>query len=270
MQSLDLSRLQGHVDNTMLAGTTLMVIGTGGVAGAVLSLARYGIGGFVLVDPDTVAASNVATSDFTHADIGMSKVASLKRRIHDINPTCNVQAFQARFEEADATMMADTSLVWSMTDDVMAAITIDDIALATGKDVLHAAMHGDNRACDIIGTLTPESRTVGGWRDFAATRIAAHEAGRKRPAFFPSHVVSANALNNAIEWLTLGLLHHRAGSSLPITAHGVNFAKSPCVIIRLDPTLWQETHQVFGNLPPAHAAFASLQVFRSPGDKPTA
>ncbi|WP_324133576.1 HesA/MoeB/ThiF family protein [Bosea sp. (in: a-proteobacteria)] len=268
--TLDLTRLDGLIDTKMLAGKTLMVIGTGGVAGATLSLARYGVGTIVLIDQDVVSATNISTSDFPSTDIGMPKVESLKRRIHDINLSCNVKAIQSRFEDTDAGTMADASLVWSMTDDVMSTITIDDIAVAAGKDVLHAAMHADNRACDIIGSLTPESAAVGGWRDFAATRISAHEAGRARPAFFPSHVVSANALNNKIEWLTLGLLHHRAGSKLPIAEHGALFAKSPCMVFRLDPTLWQEPHQVFGGVPPSHTAFASLQVFRSPGSAPAA
>lgn len=272
MTALDTSRLESLADTAMLRRATILVVGAGGVASAVLSLARYGLGGFVLVDPDVVTATNVATSDFAQADVGLPKVESLRRRILGINPACHVLAIQSRFEDVAAEMLNDTidaaTLIWSMTDDVMAALAIDDAGRAKGKDVLHAAMHADNRACDLIGTLTPESASCGGWRDFASSRIALHEAGRPRPPFFFSHVCSANALNNAIEWVTLGLLHHRAGSALPIAAHGANFAKSPCVVIRLDPMLWRAEPEPFGSLPAKHAAFASLQVFRSSGDTP--
>ena len=69
------------------------VIGVGGVGSwAVEALARSGIGNLTLVDPDSVAPSNMNRQiQAMQGTLGKSKVATLAARIREINPACGVR-----------------------------------------------------------------------------------------------------------------------------------------------------------------------------------
>lgn len=77
-----------------LAGSRVMVVGTGGVgAYAVEMLARAGVGHLDLVDGDVVSPSNLNRQlPALHSTIGEPKVEVMRRRVLDINPECEVNA----------------------------------------------------------------------------------------------------------------------------------------------------------------------------------
>ena len=78
-----------------LGASAVAVFGVGGVGGgAVEALARGGIGRIDLIDNDTVSKSNINRQlAATHSTVGMLKTEAAKRRISEINPDCEVNAF---------------------------------------------------------------------------------------------------------------------------------------------------------------------------------
>ncbi|MDD4124029.1 MAG: ThiF family adenylyltransferase, partial [Bacilli bacterium] len=75
-----------------LSKTTVMIIGLGGVGSyTVETLARLGVGHFVLIDKDKVEISNINRQIIaTFETIGEDKVEIAKKRILSINPKATV------------------------------------------------------------------------------------------------------------------------------------------------------------------------------------
>jgi len=88
-------RLIGEENFEKLAGSTVAIIGVGGVGGYVCEcLARAGIGKLILVDGDKVELSNINRQVIaTQSSVGKYKVESWKERIKDINPSCKVETY---------------------------------------------------------------------------------------------------------------------------------------------------------------------------------
>ena len=84
--------LIGEDNLKKINNTTVLIVGLGGVGGYALeSLARSGIGNFILIDYDKIDISNLNRQIITNNDnIGMEKAMVAKERILSINPSCNV------------------------------------------------------------------------------------------------------------------------------------------------------------------------------------
>ncbi len=80
-----------------LRAARVFVAGLGGVgAFAAEALARAGVGELILADGDCVAASNLNRQLCAlHSTLGQPKVAVMRERLLDINPTCRVTDLQA-------------------------------------------------------------------------------------------------------------------------------------------------------------------------------
>jgi len=83
-----------------LEASTVAVIGIGGVGSfAVEALARSGLGGLVLVDDDSVCATNINRQvPALHSTVGRPKVEVMLERVLDINPRIRVEALKLRYD----------------------------------------------------------------------------------------------------------------------------------------------------------------------------
>jgi len=89
-QSILHSRLQSY---------TLGIAGVGGLgSNAAISLARVGIGRFILVDFDRVEESNLNRQYFFREHIGKYKVEVIRELINRIDPTIQVTTYKQRLE----------------------------------------------------------------------------------------------------------------------------------------------------------------------------
>ncbi|MBQ3179677.1 MAG: ThiF family adenylyltransferase, partial [Clostridia bacterium] len=90
------ARLLGEDAMDRLARAHVLLFGVGGVGGYVCEvLVRSGVGEITLVDPDTVAESNINRQIIaTDATVGMPKVQAAAERIRLINPDCIVHVRQ--------------------------------------------------------------------------------------------------------------------------------------------------------------------------------
>ena len=93
-------RLVGAQGLDRLGKTRVILFGVGGVGGwCAESLVRSGIGHITVVDPDCVDVSNINRQlPATSSTVGKPKVEVLRRRLLDINPSCEVIALQQRYE----------------------------------------------------------------------------------------------------------------------------------------------------------------------------
>ena len=84
--------LVGNDNLNKIKNTTVLVVGLGGVGGyATEALIRSGIGRVILIDYDKIDKSNLNRQLITNtSNIGLSKVAEMKKRILSINPECEV------------------------------------------------------------------------------------------------------------------------------------------------------------------------------------
>lgn len=85
----------------ILKNARVAILGIGGVGSfAVESLARSGVGNFVIMDKDNIDITNVNRQIHALVDtVGLSKVDEMKKRILAINPAANVIAIQDFYTE---------------------------------------------------------------------------------------------------------------------------------------------------------------------------
>ena len=93
-----LELLVGDNNIEKIQNTKVLVLGLGGVGSyAVEALVRSGIGSIILVDFDTIDITNLNRQLMTsHKNIGSLKTETLKSRILDINPNCNVEVINEK------------------------------------------------------------------------------------------------------------------------------------------------------------------------------
>ena len=129
------------------ADATVAVFGVGGVGGfTVEALARSGIGGFDLIDNDTVSVSNLNRQIIATTDtVGRSKVEVMKERILSINPNAKVRTRQCFFlPEKEAEFdFSEYAYVVDAVDTVTAKISIISCAKAAGVPVISSMGTGN-------------------------------------------------------------------------------------------------------------------------------
>ena len=96
-----------------MKGARVGIAGLGGLGSNVaVMLTRAGIGHLVLVDCDTVDATNLNRQDYTRADIGRRKTDAVKDRLETINPFADVRTIFERVTAENATeIFADCDIV---------------------------------------------------------------------------------------------------------------------------------------------------------------
>lgn len=102
-----------------LAGASVLVVGAGGLGSpASLYLAAAGIGRLVLVDPDTVALSNLHRQIlFREGDVGMLKVEKASRSLHEFRSDLRLEAHACWLSDENAdSLISSVDVVLDCTD----------------------------------------------------------------------------------------------------------------------------------------------------------
>ena len=126
-----------------LKAASVLVIGAGGLGSPVsLYLAAAGIGHIGVVDYDVVDFSNLQRQ-VIHATsgIGELKVASARRRMLDLNPDIQVDAFNLPFTSENAMQIArDYDLIVDCTDNFPTRYLSNDLCVLTGKPNVYGSI----------------------------------------------------------------------------------------------------------------------------------
>lgn len=127
-----------------LLDARVLCIGAGGLGSpAALYLAAAGVGTLGIVDDDRVELSNLQRQ-VLHATgrVGEPKVASAAATIGALNADVQVIQIPERLGEGNAAViLEDYDLVVDGSDNVATRYLVNDVALALGKPVVHAAIH---------------------------------------------------------------------------------------------------------------------------------
>ena len=101
--------LVGNDNLNKIKNTTVLVVGLGGVGGyATEALIRSGIGRIIIIDYDKIDKSNLNRQLITNtSNIGLSKVAEMKKRILSINPECEVLTEEIFLDEENINILDD-------------------------------------------------------------------------------------------------------------------------------------------------------------------
>jgi len=125
--------------------TRLLIAGCGLGASTAIAAARMGFQHFVLIDGDTVDAHNLNRQFYDFEDIGMPKVAALRKHIVRINPEAQVEAVQANLDKSNAVALVDqVDIIFDTIDflDLEAILALHTSAEAQGKPVFTALSIG--------------------------------------------------------------------------------------------------------------------------------
>lgn len=127
-----------------LKGSTVLVVGAGGLGSPVLMyLAAAGVGRLVVVDDDVVDSSNLQRQIVHgHADLGRPKVDSARDRLRDINPAVAVDTHARRFgPDNAAALVRDCDLVVNAADNFPTRYLVSDACILEGRPHVHGAIH---------------------------------------------------------------------------------------------------------------------------------
>lgn len=159
-----LERVADAYDANVMASTRIVAIGVGGSVGYLETMARSGIGQFVLVDPDVIEPKNVGTQAVDPLDIGKAKVEALAARLSRLNPNCHVWTIRAKEDVIDdhgfhrlfreplpkgPDSLPATTLLCGFTDNFAAQDRTHRLGLHFGVPALVANVYAQGRGVEL-------------------------------------------------------------------------------------------------------------------------
>lgn len=133
-----------------LANACVAVFGVGGVGGYICeALCRAGVGHIDVFDRDTVSLSNINRQIIAlHSTVGRPKVEVIKERMLDINPDCEINAYNVFYlpENADEFDLSGYDYIADAVDTVAAKLEIAERAYKNGVPVISAMGAGNKTA----------------------------------------------------------------------------------------------------------------------------
>lgn len=149
----EISRYQRHLSlagfgpaaQERLKGGSVLVIGAGGLGcPALLYLAAAGVGRIVLVDPDTVDASNLQRQVlYAEADQGRPKAEAAAARLRALNPLVSVEAHAVRFCRSNALdLVRSVDVVVDGSDNFETRYLVNDACVIAGRPFVYGAIQG--------------------------------------------------------------------------------------------------------------------------------
>ena len=238
-------RVVGAYDLAHLRHCRVVVVGVGGAAGFVEDLTRAGVYDLVLVDPDVVSATNLATQQVYRSDLGRPKVEALADRLRDINPAVDVLTHQQDFNtfteaEVESLLGLDLprppvrSLLCGCTDSFHAQARVNRVGLQYGVPTLCAQVYVEGRGLEL--TFTYPGVTPACHRCVLRSRYDAYlNNGYQNTVTSDGSPISSTARLNATKFmLAMALVHY--GTTHPRWGRLLErIGKRNLVQVRLDP-----------------------------------
>ena len=130
-----------------LNNSRVAIFGVGGVGGYICeALCRAGVGHIDIFDRDTVSLSNINRQIIAlHSTVGRPKVEIMKERMLDINPDCEINAYNVFYlpENADEFDLSGYNYIADAVDTVAAKLEIAERAHQLGIPVISAMGAGN-------------------------------------------------------------------------------------------------------------------------------
>ena len=133
----------GEVGQAKLLASKILLLGAGGLGSpAALYLAAAGVGTIGLVDADTVDASNLQRQIIhSTSRLGMPKVESAEKAIHDLNPDVKVIKFQERVDSSNVDRIFEGfDVIVDGCDNFPTRYLVNDASVFLKKPVVHGSI----------------------------------------------------------------------------------------------------------------------------------
>lgn len=155
------ARVEG-VLSPEIRDTTVLIAGLGSVGSYFAEqLARCGVGGFILIDPETVEPANLSRSVYELGDVGQPKTAALARRLWNINPELRLELRSQDLLDNDVQelerLVARADLVVGGTDDLAAQRALNRFAYAQGAPALFIGLYAGAHGGEVILSLPEQT-----------------------------------------------------------------------------------------------------------------
>ncbi|WP_446424207.1 sulfur carrier protein ThiS adenylyltransferase ThiF [Mailhella sp.] len=179
------------------------IAGAGGLgSNAAMMLARSGIGCLVLIDGDTVDASNLNRQHFMPRHLGRPKVEALAEQLRELRPDMDVVTHHRWLDRENIAQFLPEAELWleAMDDAAMKAMFVSAV-LRAGKPVIGASGMGG------FGSRAMERHIMRTSRSVAAVVGDFSSDVAQLPPLAPRVVqCAAMQADAALEWLLTGKL----------------------------------------------------------------
>ena len=213
-------RVKEVYDLEQMAKTRIVAVGGGGAAEFLELMARCGIMQFILIDPDIVSETNIATQQTYLKDVGRPKVDCLAERIKAINPLALVIKAKKRIEDLSPQLIQKLvsgplgtnapvkTILCGFTDNFFAQAQVNRIALNLGIPSLCAQLYREGRVAEI--TFAYPGVTPACHRCMLSPRYKHYlEHGYRNDVTSSGTPIFATAMLNAIKgYIALAMIHH--------------------------------------------------------------
>ncbi len=142
-----------------IKSSSILCVGIGGLGSSLLLyLAAAGIGKIGLVDFDIVDKSNLQRQVIHGmSSLGMKKTTSAEKRIHDINPNCQVETYNNPLNKNNVlNIMKNYDIICDCSDNFPTKYLINDACILLNKVHIYAAIHQFEGQVSVFN-LHPES-----------------------------------------------------------------------------------------------------------------
>lgn len=226
----------------------IVCIGTGGARSFLENCARSGFRNFILMDKDTVGATNIATQGVFISEMGKKKVDVIRDRILDINPNAHVVCVDRFLDN----FMSDEEfkgyldifpnrrptdyLILGCTDNFEAQKRSSMLALKYGTPYLAAMMYAGGAAAELIFTYPGVTESCP--RCLLRDRFEKYEHGFQNDVDSSACPIFATERMNATKgYIALMLLMYHEDPTSPYNDMLDQVANRNFVWIRLNPQL---------------------------------
>lgn len=255
----EFERVRDAYDMDVMRGTRVVAVGCGGSVAFLEDMARAGVGEFVLIDPDTIEARNIATQQVYRSDVGSPKVDAIARRLVDISPTVRVWSILAGLNELTDAAIRRLSVGWlegsvrtspsatllcAFTDTFEIQARVHRLGLHLGVPVIGGTVYAEGRGVEV--TFAAAGVTAACIRCAQQSRYNAYleEGFRNNVGSAGAPIMSTSRLNSLKLPIALGLLHTLSHAARPEHPATIRFrrllesiAHKNLVVASLDPDI---------------------------------
>ena len=155
-------------DHEALRGRKVAIVGCGSLGSKIaVTLARSGVGGFLLVDDDLFLPDNLVRHDLDWRDVGIHKADSVARRIALVNPraSCSVRRMRLGGQESSGAIetliqsLAESDLIIDATADASVFNYLCAAVAISKKPMVWAEILAAFSAASLRATGRPGNRT---------------------------------------------------------------------------------------------------------------
>jgi len=158
----------GAEKQELLKNARVLIVGIGGLGcPAAQYLAASGIGNIILVDGDTVSATNLHRQVlFNESEIGQKKVLVAQKKLNAQNPYVQIKALDVRVDSDNISgLVVDCDIVLDCTDNFDTKYLLNDACVLNNKPLVYGAIYQYEGQVSIFNAKNDNGTRSANYRD---------------------------------------------------------------------------------------------------------